>query len=299
MIIALALFAALLLGVGFVLQHRAASRAPKGDMLRPRLIWHLAHSPQWLCGIAAMVAGQVLSALALARSAVTVVEPLLAANLLVALLLAGVLARRRLLLSDWVGCLVLGLGLAGFIIAGNPAANAAPVGGLRRWGAVAGIAAVGLGLVAASRVRPLQQQATMLAAAAGVLAGLQDGFTRSSMITLEADVSAVLRIWQPYAVVCVALVVILLQQSAFEAAALRHTLPAITVGEPLSGIAFGIIAFGDHLRTAPWALAVEALGLVGMVVGVYVLATSALLSHALGEHHRAKPAGAGSRGHHR
>lgn len=285
MIIALPLVAAVLLGVGFVLQQRAASRAPQSDMLRFRLLWDLAHSPQWLAGIASMVSGQLVSAVALGMASVSIVEPLLASNLLIALLLSGALTRTRLCRSDWVGCLLLGSGLAAFIVAGQPTASSGKTPGIQRWAALAGVCAVAALLVSVARRQPLLQEGTLLAGAAGCLAGLQDGLTRTSVLSLDGGLGAAVATWEPYAVVGVAVVVILLQQSAFKVAALRDTLPAVTVAEPVVGVVYGIIALGDHVRSAPWALAVELGGLLAMVVGVYVLATSDLIAQAVGAAH--------------
>lgn len=282
MTIALPLVAAALLGVGFVLQQRAAAAAPQSDMLRLRLLWDLAHSPQWIGGIAAMVCGQLISALALGHASVSVVEPLLAANLLIALVLSAVLTRTHLCRTEWIGCVVLSCGLTTFIVAGQPTAGSGKVPSVQRWAVFAGVCAAAGLLVAVARRQPLLQEATLLAGAAGCLAGLQDGLTRTSMLALDGGGSALLKTWQPYAVVGVAVVVILLQQSAFKAAQLRDTLPAVTVGEPVVGVIVGIVALGDHVRTAPWAVALEVAGLFAMVVGVYVLATSDLIAQASG-----------------
>lgn len=279
---ALPLIAALLLGVGFVLQQRAAARAPEADLLKLRLLWDLLHSRQWVGGIAAMICGQIVSAIALGRASVSIVEPLLASNLLIALLLSGVVTRTRLRRTDWIGCLVLGSGLAAFILAGQPAAGSGRVAGVQRWGAAAGVCALAALLVGVARRQPMLQEGTLLAGAAGSLAGLQDGLTRISVLRLETGLTALVATWESYAVVGVAVVVILLQQSAFKVAALRDTLPAVTVAEPVIGVVFGIVALGDHVRAAPWFVVVELAGLVAMVVGVYVLATSDLLAQAAG-----------------
>ena len=60
--IAITLIAALLGGVGFVLQQHAAEQAPKSYFLRLRLITTLLHRPRWILGVAVMAAGQLLSA---------------------------------------------------------------------------------------------------------------------------------------------------------------------------------------------------------------------------------------------
>jgi hypothetical protein len=60
--IAITLVAALLAGVGFVLQQHAAEQAPKSYFLRLRLITTLLHRPRWIAGVAVMAAGQLLSA---------------------------------------------------------------------------------------------------------------------------------------------------------------------------------------------------------------------------------------------
>ena len=60
---------------------------------------------------------------------------------------------------------------------------------------------------------------------------------------------------------------LLLVQSAFETAPLRMSLPA----QPLAGIVRGVGFLGDRLRTDAGALAWEAAGLVGIVVGVVLL----------------------------
>src|SRR5579875_557046 len=126
MVIALPLVAAFLLGVGFVLQQRAASRAPQADVLKLRLLWDLAHSRQWLGGMASMVCGQIVSAIALGQASISIVEPLLATNLLIALVLSSAVTRSPLRRTDWLGCLVLGSGLAAFLAAGARSPGFAP-----------------------------------------------------------------------------------------------------------------------------------------------------------------------------
>ncbi len=274
MTILIVLAAAFLLGLGFVLQQRAAQEAPGDDALSYRLLLNLIRKPVWLAGIASMVGGQVLGAVALGKAEVTLVEPLLTANLLFALGLARVLSAQALGRREWIGALVLIFGISIFVLAGNPRAGSTSLRTVQSWLIVVGIVGLAAALVTIARRRPPAEKATLLAAAAGALFGLQDGFTRRAMALLGEGVVPLLTSWQTYAVVCVAIVGLLLAQSAFEAAPLPASLPAMTVAEPLCGMAFGVGAFGEVVRVAPVWLGLESAGLLAMVSGVIVLARS-------------------------
>jgi len=273
--IVIILAAALMLGLGFVLQQSAAQWAPPEESLSFRLLLRLIHSPRWLTGIGCMVGGQVLGAVALGRADVTLVEPLLTTNLLFALGLARVISAQQLGRREWTGAAVLSAGVGIFIAAGDPSSGEdTSIGGSQAWavlGAIAGLAAV---LVITGRRRPGTEKATLLAAGAGALFGLQDGFTRHAMELLDSGLGRLLSSWQTYAVLVVAVIGILVAQSAFEAAPIKASLPAMTIAEPLCGMAFGVGVFGEVLRLAPVWLALEAAGLLAMVIGVIMLARS-------------------------
>ncbi|MEU1629569.1 DMT family transporter [Streptomyces sp. NPDC020096] len=108
------------LGVGFVLQQRQAQRARLSDSLFFRLLLGLMRYPEWLVGIAAMIAGMALSTIALANGEVSLVEPLTATNLLFAMALSRWLTGQPLGWNGWGGVLLLALGVTGFIVAGQP-----------------------------------------------------------------------------------------------------------------------------------------------------------------------------------
>ncbi len=272
MVFVLALLAACFLGLGFVLQQHAAQRAPRSDILSFRLLLDLAREPQWLIGIASMILGQVLGAFALGRGDVSLVEPLLATNLLFALGFARVLTRQRLGASGWSGVILLSLGVTAFIVAGQPrAGNQVPLDA-GSWVVLAAVVGVAVLLVGVAKRVEVGAQAALLAAAAGVLFGLQDALTRLSLLRLNAGGFATLLVgWQPYVVVAIGLIGQVLVQSAFEAAPLRMSLPALTAAEPLAGIACGVGFLGDRLRLTDGAIVWQALGLVGIVAGVVLL----------------------------
>ncbi|WP_327074820.1 DMT family transporter [Kitasatospora purpeofusca] len=268
----LALSAACFLGLGFVLQQHAAQRAPRADLLHWRLLLDLLRMPEWLLGTGFMVIGLILSALALNQGEVSLVEPLLATNLIFAMALARVLTRQTLGRSGWAGVVLLALGVTVFIVAGRPTGGGPPASELRHWLVIGTVVGLTLLLVSFARRLPLFEEATLLALAAGLLYGLQDALTRTTTQRLDHQgLDAVLRSWQPYAVVVAGVVGLLLVQSAFEAAPLRMSLPALTAAQPISGIACAVGFLGDRLRVTPGALAWEVIGLIAIVIGVVVI----------------------------
>jgi hypothetical protein len=88
------------------------------------------------------------------------------------------------------------------------------------------------------------------------LFGLQDGFTRAAMLMLVSRSLTLLESWPPYGVVAVT--GLALAQNAFEAVPLRACLAAITAFEPV--------------------VALEAAGLIALIVGVVMLARSPMMA---------------------
>lgn len=289
--IALALGAALFLAVGFVVQQRVAAQEPPNERLSFLLLVKLAQRPLWLAGVATMATGQVLGAIALKTGSLALVEPVIATNLLFALPLAAVWSRRRLGVREWTGMCLLIAGLASFVAAGDPHGGHGSYVPWPHWvmaGAVVAVLAGALVLISL-RQNPYRQ-ATMLASAAGFLYGLQDALTQRTMGTLDHGVLTMLTDWPAYALLGVAIVAMLLSQSAFEEAPLSASLPAATAIEPIAGIAFAVGLYHEYLDRSPAALAFEVIGLAVAVVGVYLVAGSPIVSGHLSHfRHREHP----------
>jgi hypothetical protein len=283
MVFAIGLISAVCLGFGWVVQQRVAAHAALSELLSWRLILHLAGKPVWWLGIAAMSAGAALGGWALQLGTVTLVEPLLSANLLFAFVFAALLARTRVKLAEVAGAVLLSAALGVFIGVGDPQAahHPRPSFGTAVL-AVGVVSAVVAGLIAvATRRRLLRIEAVFIATGAGLLYGLQDAATRASLVAFDDHgIAALLHTVWPYVVVGSAAVGILLSQSAFRAARLDYSLPPTAAAEPIAGVALGITVLGDRLSVAPGALAAESLCLLAMVAGVVLIGRSASLSPA-------------------
>jgi len=272
LVLILAVSAACCLGFGFVLQQNAAQRAPLSDFLSPRLLLDLMQVPRWLGGIALMVAGMALGAIALSQGEISLVEPLLATNLLFALGLSRMQTRQSLGRQGWTGLALLAGGVTAFIVAGEPRGGTAVSDPFRHWLIIGAMVGLALLLTTYARRSRLSAAPVLLALAAGLLYGVQDALTRvSGERFTQGGLTELVTGWQPYGVAALGVAGLILVQSAFETAPLRMSLPALTAAQPLAGILCGVGFLGDRLRTDTGALAWEAAGLAAIVGGIVLL----------------------------
>ncbi|MGI5442335.1 DMT family transporter [Streptomyces shenzhenensis] len=272
LVLILGVSAACCLGFGFVLQQNAAQKAPLSDFLSPRLLLDLMKVPRWLGGIGLMAAGMVLGAITLGKGEISLVEPLLATNLLFALALSRYQTKQPLGSQGWTGLALLAGGVTAFIVAGQPHSGHAVTDPFRHWLIIGVMLGLALVLTTFAKRSRLSTAPVLLALAAGLLYGVQDALTRISGQRFSAGGFAELFAgWQPYGVLVLGVTGLILVQSAFETAPLRMSLPALTAAQPLAGILCGVGFLGDRLRTDTGALAWEASGLAAVVVGIVLL----------------------------
>ena len=277
--IAIALAAALLIGTGLVLQQNAAEQAPKAHFLRVSLVADLFRKPRWLLGIAVMGVGEVLAAWTLGNLSLSVAEPLLATQLIFALVVAVPLSGERLRKSEILGAVLLSGGVGALSAARSVNAEGMRFGSAAYWPAAAAIGFLALVLVRAGLRRTGQQRATLTGLAAGLCFGISDALTRNTLLIVEHHgVTAVLTTWPAYSLAVAALAAVWLMENSFSAAPLHASLPAITAAEPVVGILLGVVVFGDAIRISPPMLALQAAGIVALVGGVILVARAPALS---------------------
>lgn len=279
MIIALALAAALLIGVGLVLQQHAAEQAPKSYFLQLRLIRELLRKRRWLAGIGIMAAGEIAWAWVLGNLDLSVAEPLLATSLLFALVVAVPLTGQRLQKSEILGAVLLAGGVAALSVSRSVNSQGTHFGSAAYWPAAAAIGAIALLLVRAGWRREGQQRATLTGLASGLVFGISDALTRSTLeIVSDHGVIAALTSWGAYSLAESTLIALWLMECAFNAAPLHASLPAITAAEPVVGILLGVLVFADVIRISPALIALQAAGIVALVGGVILVARAPVLS---------------------
>jgi drug/metabolite transporter (DMT)-like permease len=273
------LVAAVLLGIGFVLQQYSAGQEPESRFLSLRILTDLLGNPRWLAGIGCMVAGYLLAAWSIGQLELTLVEPLLTTYLIWALVLAVPMSGQAVTFTEVAGALVLIGGVTMLSVTRSTTPVGLSVGSFSHWYAAAIIAGLAVAAVQAGRHRRGPVRATLIGLGAGLVFGIQDALTRRTLeIVQRHSLTMLFARWPVWALVGTGIVGIWLMQNAFSAAPLRASLPAIAAGEPLAGMALGIVVFGDRVQMSAGLLATEAGGIAALIIGVVAVARSPAFS---------------------
>jgi drug/metabolite transporter (DMT)-like permease len=269
------LVAAVLLGIGFVLQQYAAQKEPESRFLSPRILTDLLRKPRWLVGIACMVAGQLLAAWSIGHGALTLVEPLLTTYLLFALLLAVPMSKQPVRWSEVTGALVLIVGVTLLSLSRSTKPIGLSFGSFSHWPAAAIIAGIAFVAVQVGHRTRGNARAVLLGLAAGLVFGIQDALTRQTLEMLQGQrITVLFTSWEPYCLLGAGIVGLWLMQNAFSAGPLHSSLPTIAAGEPVAGIVLGIVVFGDRIQISSGQLAIEAGGIAALILGAVMVARS-------------------------
>jgi drug/metabolite transporter (DMT)-like permease len=269
--VAMALLSALANAAATVLQRRAsvdlapvAGSGPRA--LTTRLLQPLRRAVWW-GGAAAVIASAVFQVLALDSGRLSVVQPLLATELLFTLLLGALVFRRRPSPVLWRAFAMLAFGLALFLVAAAPSGGTGQASATR-WLAVCGglVCAVAILVTLALRLTGTPRAAALGTATAvcfAITAALIKEVTRQ----FPGGIGAVLTTWHTYAAAATGLAAILLLQWALRAGSLTGSQPALTLGDALISIALGAALFGEHIALG-WHVAFELFGILLMGLGV-------------------------------
>jgi drug/metabolite transporter (DMT)-like permease len=264
-----ALAAAVSFATSAVLEQYSARQVKQRGPLSPRLLVDLARRPLWLAAIVGTVVGSALQIVALHFGPLALVQPVLVADLIFAVLISAVTIRHhapdRVMLAGVVCCAA---GIACFLTVARPGGGRESVSLPAVLPLAAGLAAILAACLAVARRGPRQWRPLALALACGVDYGVT-----AFVLKLVTHSSEPLRHWPLYAVVIVGPVGFLLNQSAFQAGILLSpVLAVITTTDPLVSISIAHLWLNETIASTPLDIAGEVTALAVMAGGVYALA---------------------------
>jgi drug/metabolite transporter (DMT)-like permease len=270
----LAVAAALMIGIGDVLEQRSAQQVTDKPVGTVALFRRLLRDRRWWTGSLVAAAGFGLQAAALGLGSVVLVQALSVNSLLFALVISAIVNHRRITRWQGIWAVLLVAAVAVVVTVGNPQAGN-PRGSLQTWGIVAAVMGPGLILcVIGARKFSGSVSAMLLGVMSGSLWGLFTVLTKGVVDQLGHGIPALLRMPEVYVWAVLGIAATAWEQSAFRAGPLTASLPAVTVAEPIVGSVLGVTVLGETLRT-------NNVGVVALSVSVAVMiAATVALAHS-------------------
>lgn len=267
MAVVLALLAAVVFGVGTVLQQKGALHTTAA-LTDPRFYGQILKQPVWLLGIACNGVGALLQLAALNQGPLVVVQPILTLSLVVALPVGHWLTGQALGKRELGGAAAVVAGIVVFLVLGQPDGGIDDPA-IASWvvgGTVTMV--VALGFVLGSRGRPPAVVAGLLGAAAGTTFALSSALAKLFTTYLGDGATALLAEWSTYALVVVAVIGLGFQQASLKVGVLPPAMATVNVANLIASVVLGVSIFSETLSHGDGALVFALLGLGVTILGV-------------------------------
>lgn len=274
-----ALASALTIAWGTVVRHRIAEEAPADGSLKGSPFWNAISRPLWWAGTGTALLGYGLQVVALGFGTLLVVQPILVLSLMFTLPLSARYDGRRISITEmsWAGLLTAAVAI--LVILGRPLAGN-PHPPLDRW--VPALVAGAVALTLLERLAQLQirrHKALLLGVVTGALFGYVAVLSKAVVdVFLQGSIMGLLTNWETYGLILGATLGTIVQQYSFNAGALKNSLPAMTITEPIVAFSLGYAVLGERFQVT------TALGwsLMGVALLAMIASTVALSRRGVG-----------------
>ena len=270
--VVLALIAAFFFGLAVVLQQRGAVDLPPMSIREPRSLLRLAKQKAWLLGTVALFVGFAVQAAALDRGQIVIIQPLLATTILFALPLGWLLSGQTIHRREVLSSVAVIIGLALFVIAGDPAGGRQDAPMIEWLLAVAVVVGICVLLVRFGTRGGAVQRAAAYGATAGLLFGLTASLTKPLVEELHVDFAGVLLDWRLYVLLIGGVLAFAYQQISLGIGKLAPSVATVSILNPMLAIILGIVLLEERLSRPAWHVAVALIGLLVGLGGTLVIA---------------------------
>lgn len=281
--VVMALLASWFTAVASVAQRRAAAPAPGDLTFTPGLIGYLLRRPVWFLGIAAMILGFIFQVSALRVGALSVVQPVVAVELVIVFAFIAFRDRSRVQARDWAAALGTIVGLAAFLTLAHPVERATHADAIRWFGAAASTCMLAAIATAFAFIRfgsarvSSNRRAALLGVAAAIGFGFVAAVVKELSTHLHEGALGVFSNWSPYVLLLSGAVSMFLASNAFQAGSLAASQPALTLVDPIVASGLGMFLFGERIDLRPAALLGEVVAVLIVVASVVALSRSPLI----------------------
>ena len=270
-VILFALLAAFCNAVNEAVQHVASTADPRRSS-GWRLVIYLFRNPLWLFGWVALAGAFVFQALALHNGLISVVQPVLATELVFMLVLRRFWIHQSIRPITWGAAGLTCVSLTVFIVMSEPrGGQPSPVS--RHW-FTAGLACCAAAAVLAVLARwgSPARRAALYASASAVMWALVATFIKATTDTLtQFGLAGMFTHWPVYGLAVGSVAALFLMQAALHVGPLRASQPFLVIIDPIVSIALSVWLFNERFTSDAAVLAVAAIAFSVMCIGVVLL----------------------------
>jgi drug/metabolite transporter (DMT)-like permease len=266
-----ALLAALFNTLIVMSQHLANTRA--AEHLRGHaLTMHLAKNPLWLFGMVCLLGSFLCQAVALHNGPLSLVQPILVVELILALLLRRFWLHQSISSMGWVAAVVTGGALSVFLLVGRPTGGVTqPSAGSWIW-TLGGFGGLTLLLYLLGRTGTAVRRAAFLGAATAFEWALVASFIKATTNDLTSrGVGGTLEHFPVYLLALTGALGFLLEQKTLRSGPISVSQPLLVILDPIVSICLGITLFSERFPDEPVRLVAVALSLLVLCVGALIL----------------------------
>lgn len=263
------LLSALTIAWGTVVRHRVASTTSDSGIPLLSAVTSL----WWWAGLIGAMAGYGFQIIALGFGTLLIVQPILVLSLMFTLPLSAKMDGRRISKTETTWAALLTAAVAVLVVFGSPTSGN-PHPSIAIWLLVIGIGVVVIGgMMAFATTRSKDVKALLYGSVTGIIMGYLALMSKAVVDTYQRDgISGLVTDWELYAVVALGIVGTAVQQLSFDAGALKNSLPAMTIFEPLVAFCLGYALLNERFQvdSAPgWtAMGVAIIVMIGATVAL-------------------------------
>jgi len=252
-------------------QH-VASQRPKGTVRGMALALTVLRQPLWWLGGVALLGSLVFQALALHFGPLSLVQPFLISEVLMALVLRRFWLHQRIVRRAWVTGALIVISLTAFLILSAPSTGR-PHTSARTWAWTMGTTLLAMGVVAVIGRRGTDRyRAGAWGTITAVLWALEAALIKETTDSIAAHgLGGAFLHWPLYAFVVLGLAGLAAEQTALFVGPLAVSQPCIVIFDPLASILFGAILYGERWRSGTWSIVSSVLALLVLCLSAYQL----------------------------
>ena len=284
MTILFALLTSLTNALAVTLQH-IASTSDTDKSSGWKFVKYLLRHPLWLLGWVALCGSLIFQALALHFGPLSLVQPILVTELILALVLRQLWLGQSIRGVTWSAAILTGAGLVIFLVLTSPhGATFLPSSSAWTVPSIVCVAVIVV-LVALAQHGSPARRAALFASATAVMWALEATFIKATTDTISAlGFEGVFTRWPIYALIVGGVIGLLCEQAALHVGPLSVSQTFIVIVDPVVSVVLGIWLYRERLHHGTLHIAIGAVAFAAMCAGIVALTRTAPASMSADVH---------------